>query len=115
MDGGVPRHARPPLEALAPLQREVVRHPKEPCREVLPRAVEAQVTKEREEHFLDHVFGLVGGQAERCDVAQQGRRAAIEQQQHLFVGSTRRDARALGSEQREVENGIGIQRQHGGL
>ena len=62
------------------------------------------MTKEREEHFLDHVFGLVGAQAERSDIAQQRRRAAIEQQQHLFVGSTRRDARALDREQREVEN-----------
>jgi hypothetical protein len=59
----------PPPSAL--LQRQVVRHLKEPTPQLTSIAPKPEMTAQSQECLLDDVLSFLGTQSERCDIAQQ--------------------------------------------
>lgn len=86
-------------------EREIVRDLKHPAAQVVLRAAPAQMTEERQKHFLDDIFGHGGFEPESPDIAHETEVIAIEERQdeRLDVGfaiACRRKGRSKGEIER---------------
>lgn len=99
--------AAPLLEdPVTPLQGEIMGDLKQPPVQIRSVATEAEMSEQRKKRVLDNVLGFLSTESERCDVAQQLRRTAIEQREHVRLDRIRSRRYLFNSYERSVDDRV---------
>ena len=102
LEGGLPASSTPLPE------REVVRDLEQPASQIGLWSPQPQVVIERQEGFLNDVFGFVGPQAERTQIAKERRGGAVEERQHLLFNRSIRGLDLAVGDEWQTKGGIGF-------
>ena len=101
-----------PLDLLPVLERQIVRDLEQPSLEVVARASESYMMKERQEHFLRDVLSRAGFNTEGSYIAENVRTARVEKEEHFVLRGPAGRGIVDGTRDEEVESGPQLRNSH---